>query len=123
MNNHRTTNQVVETRTRDRHFSKGIVVAMSCEILKINDETYRVQSEKAVDRYYVVRFSDGEPNYCTCKNWEIQSQRNTNHVCKHMKAIIYSEIHGLIVFVPAFPKELKHDNTVKLQYEKEEYSY
>ena len=56
--------QVVETR-RDRQIAKGIVVAMSCEILKINDETYRVQSEKAVDRFYVVRFSDGEPNYCT----------------------------------------------------------
>ena len=56
----KTINQVVETR--DRQFSKGIVVAMSCEILKINDETYRVQSESAVDRYYVVRFSDGEPD-------------------------------------------------------------
>ena len=64
----KTINQVVETR--DRQFSKGIVVAMSCEILKINDETYRVQSESAVDRYYVVRFSDGEPKYCTCKNWD-----------------------------------------------------
>ena len=95
MNNQKTTNQVVETR--DRKFSQGIVVAMSCEILKINDETYRVQSEKTVDRYYVVRFSGGEPNYCTCKNWEIQSQRNADHVCKHMHSIIYASVNGLII--------------------------
>ena len=90
-----TINQVVETR--DRKFSQGIVVAMSCEILKINDETYRVQSEKTVDRYYVVRFSGGEPNYCTCKNWEINSQRNADHVCKHMHSIIYASVNGLII--------------------------
>ena len=30
----------------------------------------------------------------------IQSQRNANHVCKHMKAIIYSDIHGLIIDQP-----------------------
>ena len=90
----KTTNQVVEKR--DRKFSQGIVVAMSCEILKINDETYRVQSEKTVDRYYVVRFSEGEPNYCTCKNWEIQSQRDSNHICKHQKSIVIAENYGLI---------------------------
>ena len=76
--------------TKDRTIAKSIVVAMTCEILKINDETYRVQSESAVDRYYVVRFSDGEPTYCTCKNFEINSQRNADHVCKHMHSIIYA---------------------------------
>jgi hypothetical protein len=87
--------QVIETR--DRQFSKGMVVAMSCEILKINDETYRVQSESAVDRYYIVRFLDGEPTYCTCKNYEINSHRNANHMCKHMNPIIYASVNGLII--------------------------
>ena len=97
MNNYKTPNQVVETR--NRQFSKGIVVALSCEILKINDETYRVQSESAVDRYYIVRFSDGEPTYLyMCRNWEINSQRNPDHyLCKHMHSIIYASVNGLII--------------------------
>jgi hypothetical protein len=94
-------NQIVETR--DRRISKGMVVAMSCEILKINDETYRVQSESVVDRYYIVRFVDGEPTYCTCKNWEINSQRNTDHVCKHMHSIIYASINGLAIIENQVP--------------------
>lgn len=106
----KTTNQVV--KTRDRQISKGIVVAMSCEILKINEETYRVQSEKAVDRFYVVRFSRGEPNYCTCKNWEIVSQRDSNHICKHMRSIIYASVHGLIIEQdPQRPEIQPHHHT------------
>lgn len=124
-------NQVVVTK----EFSKGIVVAMSCEILMINDETYRVQSETAVDRYYVVRFSDGEPTYCTCKNWEINSQRNVTHVCKHMHSIIYASVNGLIVEqIPSRPIKTEssdinvsysktHIPTKSLSYLESEYSY
>lgn len=108
--------KVVEETTKDRQFSKGIAVAMSCEILKINDETYRVQSEKAVDRFYIVRFSKGEPTYCTCKNWEIVSQSNANHVCKHMHSIIYASVNGLIIEQNRIPKQ-------KSSFNGDEYSY
>ena len=115
MNNYKTTNQVVETR--NRQFSKGIVVALSCEILKINDETYRVQSESAVDRYYIVRFSDGEPTYCTCRNWEINSQRNPDHyLCKHMHSIIYASVNGLIIEqVPSRLESQPRHHTTRVQ--------
>ena len=42
------TNILIPKQQRDKQFSKGIVVAMPCEILKINNKTYRVQSEFAV---------------------------------------------------------------------------
>ncbi len=105
-------NQKQVVKTRDRQIAKGIVVAMSCEILKIDEETYRVQSEKAVDRYYIVRFSNKEPHYCTCKNWEIVSQRDANHICKHMRSIIYASVHNLIVEqVPQRPEIQPHHHT------------
>lgn len=106
---------------KDRSISKGIVVAMSCEILRINDETYRVQSEKAIDRYYIVRFKDHSPEYCSCKDWEIRSQLNSHHVCKHMRAVLLAEIWGLTT-----ENTIKELNPIKdndLQYKRDEYSF
>jgi hypothetical protein len=87
-----TTNQVVK-ETRDRRFLKGIVVAVSCELVQLEDNddegkkgNYKVQSESDVNKYYIVKFMDGTPAYCTCKDFEIQSQKNKTHICKHQRA-------------------------------------
>ena len=56
-----------------------MVVAISCEIVQIDNEdrgTYKVQSETDVNKYYIVKFMDGTPVYCSCKDFEIQSQKN-----------------------------------------------
>ena len=89
------------TIKRDRRFSKGMVVAVSCEIVAIDDDqhtgTYKVQSETDVNKYYIVKFMDGTPIYCNCKDFEMQSKKNRNHICKHQRGIVLAENYGLIV--------------------------
>ena len=65
-----TSNQIVESG-RDRRIAKSMVVAMSCEIARIENErgTYKVQSETDVNKYYIVKFMDGIPVYCSCKDF------------------------------------------------------
>ena len=94
-------NQQVVEETRDGRIAKSMVVAMSCEIVRIDDEkeTYKVQSENDVNKYYIVKFMDGTPVYCSCKDFEIQSQKNRNHICKHQRAIVLAENYGLIALV------------------------
>ena len=91
--------QIVEKR--DRRFSKGMVVAVSCEIIAIDDDqqkgTYKVQSETDVNKYYTVKFMDGTPIYCNCKDFEMQSKKNRNHICKHQRGIVLAENYGLVV--------------------------
>ena len=58
--------------------------------------TYKVQSETDVNKYYTVKFMDGTPIYCNCKDFEIQSQKNRNHICKHQRAIVLAENYGLV---------------------------
>ena len=92
-----TTNQVVESR--DRRIAKGMVVAVSCKIVKVEKEkeTYKVQSETDTNKYYIVKFMDGTPVYCSYKDFEMQSQKNRNHVCKHQRAIVVAENYGLVI--------------------------
>ena len=74
-----------------------MVVVMSCEIIRLEAEreTYQVQSETDVNKYYIVKF-DGTPVYCSCKDFEIQSKQNRNHICKHQWAIVLAENYGLV---------------------------
>ncbi len=91
-----TQNQVVETR--DRRFSKGMVVAMSCEIVRVDNEkeTYKVQSESDTKKYYIVKFMDGTPVYCSCPDFLNRIKTNPFHVCKHARAIVLTENYGLV---------------------------
>ena len=86
-----TTNQVVETR--DRRIAKSMVVAMSCEIVRIDNEkeTYKVQSETNIDKYYIVKFMDGTPVYCSCPDFLNRVKTNPFLVCKHARAIVLAE--------------------------------
>ena len=97
-----TSNQIVDKEsTRDRRFAKGMVVAVSCEIIRLDNEkeTYKVQLERDTNKYYIVKFIDGTPVYCSCKDFEIQSPKNRNHICKHQRAILLAENYGLIAVV------------------------
>jgi len=98
MNKQLTTNQIVGEEKRDRRFSKGMVLAVSCEIVAINDQkgTYKVQSETDVNKYYIVKFIDGTPVHCSCKDFEIQIKRNEKHLCKHIRSIVIAENYGLV---------------------------
>ena len=53
-----------------------MVVAMTCEIVLLDNEkeTYKVQSETKLDKYYIVKFMDGTPVFCSCKDFEITNQ-------------------------------------------------
>lgn len=90
---------VEETRSKDRRIAKSVVVAMSCEIVRLDQtkETYKVQSETDAQKYYTVKFIDGTPVYCSCKDFEIQIKRNEKHLCKHMRSIVIAENNGLVV--------------------------
>jgi len=92
----KTTNQVVETR--DRRIAKSIVVAYSCEITEVEGETetYIVQSESNIDKFYTVKFMDSCPIICDCSDWKYRSNGNSNHLCKHQRAVIFAENSGLI---------------------------
>ena len=94
-------NQQVVEETRDRRIAKSMVVAVSCEIIRLDNEkeTYKVQSERDTNKYYIVKFIDGTPVYCSCKDFEIQSQKNRNHICKHQHAIVLAENYGLIAVI------------------------
>jgi hypothetical protein len=89
----------------DRRFWKGMIVAVSCEIVAIDDDddhqqkrTYKVQSETDVNKYYIVKFIAGTPVYCSCKDFEIQTKKGKErHICKHQRGIILAENYGLIV--------------------------
>jgi hypothetical protein len=83
----------------DRRSARGMVVAISCEIVAIDDQqkgTYKVQSETDVNKYYIVKFIDGTPVHCSCKDFEIQIKRNEKHLCKHMRSIVIAENYGLV---------------------------
>ena len=83
---------------KDQTVSKGMVVAMSCEITKFEDkkETYKVQSESNLNSYYIVKFMDETPVYCSCLDFTNRSLKNPLHICKHMRAIVLAENYGLI---------------------------
>ena len=107
-------NQQIEEK-RDRRFSKGMVVAISCEIVAIDDDqqqkgTYKVQSETDVNKYYTVKFMNGTPIYCNCKDFEMQSQKNRNHICKHQRGIVLAENYGLVVVVGTKQQNSKSQN-------------
>src|SRR5918993_3284726 len=91
-------NQQVVEETRDRRFSKGMVVAMSCEIVRVDNEkeTYKVQSETNLDKHYIVKFMDGTPAYCSCPDFINRIKTNPFHVCKHARAIVLAENYGLV---------------------------
>lgn len=118
--NQTTTKLVESKKEKDRTTAKAMVVAFSCDITKIKDEkeTYKVQSETNVDRYYIVRFMDGTPIYCSCLDFSHRSRKNSMHVCKHMKAVIICENNGLV----REPESQKCTVDV-LPYTKEEYSF
>jgi hypothetical protein len=88
--------QVIETR--DRRSAKDMVVAISCEITKIDNEkeTYKVQSETDVSKYYICKFMDGTPVFCECADFLYRIKSNPNHICKHQKSIVVAENYGLI---------------------------
>lgn len=102
----KTTNQVVETR--DRRIAKSIVVAYSCEITKIEGEkeTYKVQSETDVSRYYIVKFIDGTPVFCQCPDFIHRIKSNPFHVCKHVRA---AENYGLVTTKKSESKSFKEE--------------
>ena len=90
--------QVVETR--DRGIAKGMVVAMTCEIVRLDNEkeTYKVQSDTKLEKYYIVKFMDGTPVFCSCKDFELQIKKgNERHICKHQRGIVFAKNYGLIV--------------------------
>jgi hypothetical protein len=91
-------NQQIVEEKRNRRFSKGMVIAVSCEIIAIDNQkgTYKVQSETDVNKYYIVKFIDGTPVHCSCKDFEIQIKRNEKHLCKHMCSIVIADNHRLV---------------------------
>ena len=95
------TNQIVGEEKRDRRFSKGMIVAVSCEIVRLDNQKdiYKVQSENDVNKYYIVKFMDGTPIFCTCKDYEIQIKKNERHICKYQCAIVLAEKYGLVVSI------------------------
>ena len=126
-------NQQIVEEKRDRRFSKGMVVAVSCEIIAIDDdqqqkETYKVQSETDVNKYYIVKFIDGMPVHCSCKDFEIQIKRNEKHLCKHMCSIVIAENYGLVTrqqrqsLTQAMIKK-KEVTSVITSYKEDDYSF
>lgn len=110
-------NHYLQIEKKDRRTSRGMVVAMSSEITEIDDRgTYKVQSETNVDRYYIVKFMDGTPVYCSCLDFTNRSMRDPNLVCKHMRAIVFAENYGLI-------REKQVCSVDVLPYTKEQYSF
>jgi hypothetical protein len=111
--------QVVRETTRDRRIAKGMVVAMSCEIIRIDNEkeTYKVQSENYVSKYYIVKFIDGTPVYCSCKDFEIQIKNNERHICKHARAVVLAENYGLVT------QEVKQEIKKGESWKNDEYSF
>jgi predicted nucleic acid-binding Zn finger protein len=102
------TNQIVETR--DRRSQKGMVVAMSCEIVKIDERgTYKVQSETDVSKFYTVKFMDGCPVYCDCPDFLNKIKANSNHICKHQLATVFGENYGLVTKKSVESKSFKDD--------------
>jgi predicted MPP superfamily phosphohydrolase len=127
------TSQVVESR--DRRIGKSIAMLHSCEVYKLagEKETYKVQSESNKDRFYIVKFIDSTPRYCTCKDWEQRSKLNPDHLCKHMRVVVLADQHNLIKEEEEEPEEADAFATeetakeafkeVQLEYERDEYSF
>jgi hypothetical protein len=125
--------QIIESR--DRRIGKSIAMVHSYKLAS-ERETYKVQSESNKDRFYIVKFMDDTPVYCTCKDWEQRSKLNPNHICKHMRVVILADQYSLIkdenveddddIEVDAFAtKETAKEafKEVQLEYERDEYSF
>jgi predicted nucleic acid-binding Zn finger protein len=99
--------QIIETR--DRQTAKGMVVAMSCEIVRIDNgkETYKIQSESDIKKYYIVKFIDGTPVFCSCADFLNRIKSNPFHVCKHARAIVLAENYGLVTTTTTNQKKQK----------------
>jgi predicted nucleic acid-binding Zn finger protein len=128
-------NRYQQQHLRDRRSARGMVVAFSCEIVAIDDQkgTYKIQSEIDVNKYYLVKFIDGTPVHCSCKDFEIQIKRNEKHLCKHMRSIVIAENYGLVTkqqqqsLTQAMIKKKKRTkemtSVIKSSYKDDDYSF
>jgi SWIM zinc finger len=79
---------VVVENQKDRRYGKGIVIALSRKIIKLNKFVYRVESETTDNKFYSVVFVDGGPTSCNCPDYEHHKDSNLNHMCKHKYAVM-----------------------------------
>ncbi len=110
---------------KDRRITKSMVVAMSCEIVRINNEkeTYKVQSETDVNKYYIVKFMDGTPVFCSCPDFINRIASNPRLVCKHARAIVLAENYGLVTTVTGTTTKQEIKKEVTKSYTEDEYSF
>jgi hypothetical protein len=76
--------QIQVVRKKHSRYSKGIVIAASRKILKVdNEDTWLIESEMTDDKFYKVT----EDRTCDCMDFQTRGG-----LCKHMWALIRRRI-------------------------------
>ena len=111
--------QLLKTKleTKDRREGRARCIALSRTIYQMRGkETFYVESESCVGRYYFVRFNSSfDGSFCSCKNFE----SNRSEKCKHLMTVENAIRFATIKEVDHFPEETRKS----LSYEDDDYSF
>jgi predicted nucleic acid-binding Zn finger protein len=118
--NQKTGPALVEDRREDKERIAALISSRRMYRLEGSNVFFIESSKPSITYYCRYIFGSKGNSFCSCKSFEFRGHQRD---CIHLEMIPIGIMKGKIIDVHALPKELKRDNTVKLQYEKEEYSY
>jgi hypothetical protein len=112
-----------EGKKKDRRFGKGLVLALSRRVYRLeNSDTFYVESESTDNLYYFVKYNPSVFEWCACPD------NSTRHIkCKHLYAIEFAIRFGTLKDIDKLPVEAKRYGATtavsKSPYEEDEYSF
>jgi hypothetical protein len=115
-----------ERKKKDRRSGKGLVLALSRRIYRLeNSDTFYVESESTDNLYYFVKYNPSVFEWCTC------ADNSTRHVkCKHLYAIEFAIRFGTLKDIDKLPLEAKRYGAITItavskssSYEEDKYSF
>ena len=104
----------------DKREEKGKLLAESKTIYRIiGKDVFYVESESTEAMFYYIMFNtEKDFEWCSCRDHSIRGLR-----CKHIYAVEYAIRKATYIDTEKLPSGVKRDNSVQLQYKKDEYDF
>jgi len=110
--------QIVDKK--DLREEKGKLIAEENTIYRIvGKDVFYVESDSTDAMFYYIMYNvEKDFEWCSCLDHSVRGKR-----CKHIYAVEYSIRKGTYIDTESLPSGVKRDNSVKLQYHEDEYSF
>lgn len=104
----------------DPREAKGKLIAESNKIYRITGkDVFYVESDSMDNVFYYIMFNTAKDfEWCSCLDHSVRGKK-----CKHIWGVEYAIRKGTYQDTDKLPSGVKKDNSVQLQYTKEEYSF